>query len=261
MKKSQTTKLKRSIKEGQIWQLGEHKLLCSSSLDTELVNKLLAGEKISAQICDPPYGVRVVESKHGFAKIKVDKKIIGDDITSETDYTQFTKQWLKLTLPHLAKKNSIYIFNSDKMLFALKQALDELGIYFSQLLIWVKNHAVIGRKDYLPQHELIVFGWYGTHAFRRSKDKSVLFYPKPNKSELHPTMKPVGLIRNLILNSTNIGDIIWDGFLGSGTTLIAAEQTRRKCYGIEIDPEYCQTIINRWSHITKQSAQLIYEKN
>jgi len=260
MKNLQATKLKKSIKTGQIWQLGDHKLACGSSLDAELINKLIDNTKINAIVSDPPYGVSVVEAKEGFSNLKVNKKILNDNISSEKDYAIFTKEWLKLILPHLARKNSIYIFNSDKMLFALKLALDELGVYFSQLIIWIKNHAVIGRKDYLPQHELILFGWFGTHVFKRSKDKSVLFYPKPNKSGFHPTTKPIELISHIIFNSTNIGEVVFDGFGGSGTCLLACELTKRQCLIVEFDPEYCEIIIKRWSHLTKLEPKLIYEK-
>lgn len=260
MKNLQVIKLKKSIKTGQVWQLGDHFLACGSSLDSELVKKLIGGLKINAIISDPPYGVSVVEAKEGFSNLKVNKKILNDNISSEKDYIVFTKEWLKLVLPHLSKKNSIYIFNSDKMLFALKAALDELGVYFSQLIIWIKNHAVIGRKDYLPQHELILFGWFGTHIFRRSKDKSVLFYPKPNKSGFHPTTKPIELISHIIFNSTNIGEVVFDGFGGSGTCLLACELTKRRCLMVEYDTEYCDIIIKRWSHLTKLEPKLIYEK-
>jgi DNA modification methylase len=130
----------------------------------------------------------------------------------------------------------------------------EAGFKVAQLLVWVKSQAVVGRLDYAPQHELILYGWRGTHKYRRSKDKSVLFYPRPSKSKLHPTTKPVGLIRRLILNSTEIGDTVYDGFLGSGTTLLACEQTKRKCLAVEIDREYCETTIRRWEAFANKKA-------
>jgi DNA modification methylase len=133
--------------------------------------------------------------------------------------------------------------------------MKKVGVNFSQLLIWIKNHVVVGRKDYLPMHELIAYGWYGTHEFKRSKDKSVLYYPKPHSSPLHPTQKPVGLIRKIILNCTKTGDIVYDPFGGSGTTLIASEQTGRKCLMIEMDLEYCQTIITRFETLTGKQAK------
>jgi len=257
MKNSPDKKPKRSIKPGQVWKLGDHRLACGDARDEELVKKLLGGTKVNAIVSDPPYGVSVVESKAALSPLKANKVIANDDIASESEYAEFTKGWLAPVLPYLAKKNSVYIFNADKMLFALKDGMDEAGIRFSQLVIWVKNHAVVGRKDYLPQHELIVFGWYGTHVFRRSKDKSVLFYPKPNKSPLHPTMKPVGLIRHLVLNSTGIGDAVYDAFGGSGTTLIACEETKRRCFMVEQDEVYCQIIIDRWQKRTGGQAKLV----
>jgi DNA modification methylase len=141
------------------------------------------------------------------------------------------------------------------MLFALRDGMQQAGIKFAQLLIWVKNHVVVGRKDYLPAHELIAYGWHGTHDFKKSKDKSILFYPKPNKSPLHPTQKPVGLLRRLILNSTNIGDVIYDSFGGSGSTALAAEQVKRKSILIERDEEYCRVIIDRLEKLLNLKAQ------
>ncbi len=254
MKNSQDTNPRRSTKD-EIWKLGDHRLAYGDARDVELVKRLLSGTKIIAIITDPPYGVSVVESKVEISPLKAHKAIANDDISSESEYAAFTKDWLAPILPHLAKKNSIYIFNADKMLFALKAGMDEAHIRFSQLVIWVKSQAVIGRKDYLPQHELIVFGWYGSHAFRRSKDKSVIFYPKPSKSPYHPTTKPIGLIRHLILNSTDIGDAVYDGFGGSGTTLLACEQLKRRCFMIEQDEEYCRLIIRRWESMTKRKAE------
>ncbi|MFA6185355.1 MAG: site-specific DNA-methyltransferase [Candidatus Shapirobacteria bacterium] len=240
------------IKKGDLIALGDHLLLCGDATDKSSVEKLLADKKIKLILTDVPYGVAYVESKNCFAKSKKDRKIIANDqVQSEQSYKQFTQQWLEIVKPFLSPKNTYYIFNSDRMLFALKNALDDSNFKFCQLLIWVKNHAVIGRMDYLPQHELIVYGWYGTHQFFKSKDKSVLAFPKPNKSPLHPTMKPISLLRHLILNSSQIGDYVYDCFGGSGSTLIACEQTKRKCLMVEIDPEYCQVIIDRFKKLKK----------
>ena len=241
-----------SIKNGDLITLGDHLLLCGDATDKASVERLLINKKISLIMSDPPYGVAYVESKNGFSKSKNDRKVIANDqAQSEKQYQTFTQQWLEVIKPYLSPKNAYYIFNSDRMLFALKDALDSSNYRFCQLLIWVKNHAVIGRMDYLPQHELIAYGWFGTHQFFKSKDKSVLTFPKPNKSTLHPTMKPVSLLRHLILNSSKIGDYVYDCFGGSGSTLIACEQTKRKCLMVELDPDYCQTIINRYQKLTK----------
>jgi len=141
------------------------------------------------------------------------------------------------------------------MLIPLAEGLKSLNVQMSQLLIWIKNQPVISRKDYLLQHELIFVGWRNKHHFRKSKDKSVIFCPKPQKSQFHPTQKPVSLIRRLILNSTNKNEWVYDPFGGSGTTLIAAEQTKRRCLMIEIDPDYCRTIIQRYEKLSSTKAK------
>lgn len=246
------------VKTGNTFQLGAHRLACGNINDKNLLKKLLDEDKICSLILDPPYGVAYVESKSGFKqKLGCEKIIANDHEQTDKEYEDFNFSWLENIKPYLAKKNSVYIFNSDRMIFALRQAMLRAGYKFAQLLIWVKSHAVVGRLDYLPQHELIVYGWYGTHEFRRSKDKSVQFYPKPNKSKLHSTMKPVGLLRNLILNSTKVGDTVFDGFGGSGSTLIACEHAKRKCLMIELDEGHCSTIIARWEKLTGLKAKKI----
>lgn len=245
------------MKTGQIIQLGEHRLACGSATDAELVKRLVGDDRIAMLCCDVPYGVSYVESKRGIAKLANQKVIANDGITDDATYQQFMLDWLQVIKPCLTPKNSVYIFNSDKMMIPTIQALRASGGKFTQLLIWAKTHAVIGRMDYLPQHELIIYGWYGTHKFHKSKDKSILVFPRPNKSKLHPTMKPVGLLRRLILNSTSVGDIVYDGFGGAGSCVLACEQTKRRCLMVEIDPEYCQTIIDRWERLTGNKAVLL----
>ncbi len=240
------------MKAGQIICLGEHRLACGSATDAELVKQLVGDDHIAMLCCDVPYGVSYVESKQGIAKLANQKVIANDGITDDATYQQFMLDWLQVIKPYLTPKNSVYIFNSDKMLIPTVQALRVSGGKFAQLLIWAKTHAIIGRMDYLPQHELIIYGWFGTHKFLKSKDKSILVYPKPNKSKLHPTMKPIGLLRRLILNSSKVGDVVYDGFGGSGSLLIACEQTKRQCLMVELDPQYCEVIAQRWEKLTGQ---------
>jgi DNA modification methylase len=234
-----------SVKEGDIFQIGRHILACTKAENKTVLQFMLRGRKISLVVTDPPYSCNYVEGKQAFSQLVNQTAIENDHIQTEDEYMQFTRSWLNAVKPHLFLPNSMYIFNTDKMAYSVKQAIEQEGGKFSQLLIWAKNHSVIGRLDYNPQHELIVYGWIGKHAFYKSKDKSVLCYPKPHRSTLHPTMKPVPLLRHLILNSSKIGDIVWDGFGGSGSTLIACQQTRRICIMTEISPVYCQTILNR----------------
>jgi DNA modification methylase len=243
------------IKYGDSFQLGDHKLMNADCRDKGLVEKFLGGEKIAAIISDPPYSCQYVESKSGFKqKLAKPKVIAGDGFQTESEYAKFTQDWLEACKPYLIAKNSAYIFNSDVQIFGLRQGMLNAGFKFANLLVWVKNQAVVGRKDYLPMHELIAFGWYGTHNFFKSKDKSVLFYPKPARSQYHPTSKPVLLIRHLVLNSSQIGDSIYDPYLGGGTCLLACEQTGRKCLGIELDSEYILTAIQRWEQLTGKRA-------
>ena len=241
---------------GSTFQLGDHSLICGDATDSTIVKKLVCTDEIDLVLTDVPYGVGYVENKQIFTSSVATQKIIANDHEQSTaEYQLFMQKWMSVITPYLSAKNALYIFNSDKMLFALEDAMRAEKIKFAQLLIWIKNHAVVGRLNYLPQHELIAYGWYGTHKFVKSKDKSLLFYPKPNKSPLHPTMKPVGLLRQLILNSTRIGEVVYDCFGGSGSTLIACEQTKRTCLMVELDPEYCQTIITRWEKVTGQKAR------
>lgn len=158
------------VKTGNTFQLGAHRLACGNINDKNLLKKLLDEDKICSLILDPPYGVAYVESKSGFKqKLGCEKIIANDHEQTDKEYEDFNFSWLENIKPYLAKKNSVYIFNSDRMIFALRQAMLRAGYKFAQLLIWVKSHAVVGRLDYLPQHELIVYGWYGTHEFRRSE--------------------------------------------------------------------------------------------
>lgn len=244
--------------------MGDHKITCGDCKDKELVKRLMCHEKVRLILTDPPYGVAYVENKDWLGMRGVQSehfvkfnKIKGDQKQTAEQYSAFTKEWLEITKPYLDIKNAFYIFNCDLMLCALIQGIEQAGGYYSQMIIWLKNHIVLGRKDYNPQHEIIAYGWFGSHKFERSRAKSVIFYPKPQKSKLHPTMKPPGLLRKLILNSTKINEIVYDPFLGSGSTLVACEHTKRKCIGIELDRNYVEKTILRWEKLTGGKARLL----
>ena len=170
--------------------------------------------------------------------------------------SSYTK-WLDAVKEKLDHYNTCYIFNSDLMFCALRDGLKRAGFYYSQMVIWVKNTVVIGRKDFLPMHELIAYGWYGRHKVERSKAKSVIFHPKPASSKLHPTMKPVGLLRKILPNSTKVGEWVYDPFGGSGSTLMACEHLKRKCIMVELDPLYVSIIIERWEKLTGLKSEIV----
>jgi len=150
---------------------------------------------------------------------------------------------------------SVYITFSDKDLIVLLNSLKDNDFYLSQILVWLKNNIVLGRLDYLPKHELIIYCWYGKHKFYGNKQQSVWEVDKPVESDLHPTMKPIELIEKAILNSSKREEIVLDLFLGSGSTLIACEKTNRICYGMELEPLYVQVIIDRWEAFTGKKAK------
>jgi DNA modification methylase len=249
--------MKYDIKQGEIYKVGGHVIACGNCLDPVFVDKVIGNKKIRAIVSDPPYGVAYVEGKKDFNKlgVSVDKAITGDHLQTDEEYASFTRTWLESVKSHLESYNAYYIFNSDSMYPALRQGIKEAGFYYSQGLIWIKNTSVLGRKDYLLMHELIAYGWCGRHKMERLKAKSVIVYPKPAKSKLHPTQKPVGLLRKLIPNSTKIGECIYDPFLGSGSTAVACEHLGRRCLGIDIEPAYIATVIARLKKLTGQKAQ------
>jgi DNA modification methylase len=245
-----------------MWKLGDHRLLLGDATEKDDVDRLIGNEKVTLILSDPPYGVGYVEGKQEFLKtidkgsnVKKFAAIKGDAV--EEDYYEFSKKWLGAVRPHLKDKNAFYIFNGDSKLRELLNAFDDCGYTKSAILIWIKNHLVIGRKDYHPQHELITYGWHGRHEFFGNKDKTALFYPKPSKSKLHPTMKPPALLRRLIYHSTKPGDIVLDPFGGSGSTLIACEQLGRRCFMMECEESYCNTVVDRWEKLTGKKAELI----
>jgi len=244
------------INNGDVFKIGEHVVGCGDSTNKKFVLKVIGENKIRAIVCDPPYGVAYVENKKGFAKLGVkDEKIIaGDHLQSEDEYEDFTRKYLGAVIPYLEEYNAVYIFNADPMFPSLRSGMKSAGFYYSQMIIWLKNQPVMSRKDYLSMYELIAYGWFGKHKMERSKSKNMIYYPRPSKSKLHPTQKPVGLLRRIIPDSTKVGDIIYDPFLGSGSTAVACEHLGRKCIGIELDEVYVQTVLTRLEKLTGVKA-------
>ena len=257
-------------KKGDIWKLGNHRLMCGDSTDAGSVALLMEGEKADMCFTDPPYGVSYADKNaylNTMAKGNLIQEPIANDHKTPTEMHDF---WLNVF-------NVIGEFTSDRMayyitapqgreLLLLLQAIQESDtLALKHMLIWNKNKHVLGRCDYNYKHEPIIYGWKkrGTHHFvGGSKFKtSVWDIPKPKKSDLHPTMKPVELVSACLLDNSVEGQSVLDLFGGSGTTLIAAEQLNRKCYMMELDPHYCDVIIARWEKFTGNKAERISNGN
>lgn len=233
-------------KLGHLYELGKHRLICGSSADALDVDKVMKQDKVNVVVTDPPYGVDYNsknEMLNKYGKGNANQKHIEND--SIKDYRKFFTEFLSL-IP-LADYNCIYSFMLGSELHNLRLAFDDCNIKWADYLIWVKNNHVLGRKDYNCKHEFIIYGWKGKHKFFAKEHRvTILKYDKPTKNDLHPTMKPIKLLAQLITDGSNENGIVYDAFGGSGSTLIAAEQTNRRCYMIEIDPGYCDVIVKRW---------------
>jgi len=243
------------IEFGELYQVGPHRILCGDSTKEDSFTMILDAGLAHMVMTDPPYNVDYSD-KTAFMKNVIRKgytraPIAGDKIS---DLYAFLYAWLEAMKYHLAEHNSVYITFAEKNLRELLNALDAAGYYHSQTLIWNKNAPVLGRSDYNYKHEPIVLCWWGKHKFYGKNERTVWDIPKPQQSKLHPTMKPVELCSRAIGNSSLPGEIVLDPFAGSGSTLIACEQLDRQGYMIELDPRYCQIIIDRFKAYTGQEA-------
>jgi DNA modification methylase len=240
-------------KLGEVYQLGRHRLMCGDSTKIEDVEKLMNGKKADMVFTDPPYGVSYASKNEYLNTIAPGNRIqtpIENDHMSLQDTENFIYACFVNLRMMLADKSSYYITapqGSD--LLMMMMMMQKAGLTLRHMLIWVKNNHVLGRTDYNYKHEPILFGWINTHNFYGNgrHQFSTWEIDKPLKSDLHPTMKPIALIENALLNSTKKDDIVADLFGGSGSTLIACEQTNRTCYMMEIDPKYCDVIRKRYA--------------
>lgn len=254
------------FKRGQIWQLGDHRLMCGDSTSAEDVARLMNGEKADMVFTDPPYGVDYASKNKYLNAIsrgnRIQVPIENDALASAEEEKEalwipaFTNAFNNAT-----DRCSYYVTSPQGGELMMMMAIRESGWLLKHTLIWNKNNHVLGRSDYNYKHEPILYGWKKQHDFYgKGKFKtSVWDIPKPQKSDLHPTMKPVELVAECEMNSTKEGDVILDLFGGSGTTLIASEQLCRICRMMEYDPHYCDVIIKRWDDFTGQKAVLLEE--
>ena len=253
-------------KSSDIWLLGDHKLICGDSCKIETYQLLLENELADMTFTDPPYNVDYgntmkdnligkKNSKTGkeYKNASGQRAILNDNLGN--DFPKFLfdccSNILELT------KGACYICMSSSELHNLQKAFIDAGGKWSTFIVWAKNHFTLGRSDYQRQYEPILYGWKekNDHYWCGDRNQSdVWYFNKPNKSDLHPTMKPVELCKKAILNSSKTDDIILDPFGGSGSTLIAAEQVKRRCRMIELDQKYVDVIIKRWQNLTNKKA-------
>lgn len=256
---------------GDLWLLGKHRLLCGDSTNREDVARLMDGNQADLLLTDPPYNVNY-ESDSG---MKIENDNLGNDDFYNLLLGAFTNMY------EVAKGGTpIYIFHADTEGYNFRKAFTNAGFKLSQGLVWVKNSLTIGRQDYQWRHESILYGWKegAAHKWYGKRDKNTVLdsdididslskkelielveklledtpettirFDRPTKNELHPTMKPIGLLGYIIKNSSIEGNLIVDLFGGSGSTLITSEQMNRICYTMEMDPRYCDAIVKRYS--------------
>ena len=239
-------------KLGDIWQLGSHRLMCGDSTNITDVEKLMNGELADLLITDPPYNVNY----EGKTK---ERLTIENDKMSDSNFREFLKDAF-IAADSVMKAGAVfYIWHADFEGYNFRGACRDANWQVRQCLIWNKNAMVMGRQDYHWKHEPCLYGWKdgASHLWASDrKQTTVIDFNKPLRNGEHPTMKPVGLFDYQIKNNTKGSDIVLDLFGGSGTTMIACEQNGRKARLMELDPHYCDVIIQRWENLTGKEAVL-----
>lgn len=270
---------------GDLYELGDHRLLCGDSTKAEDVARLTAGQDVDLLVTDPPYNVEYVGKT-------ADALTIQNDSMNSADFYAFLRDAFAAGNTCLRKGAAVYIWYATAEHFNFHSAVDAVGWKYRQQLIWVKNTIVLGRSDYQWQHEPCIYASKpgATRYFTEARNEStviedrpdikgmskadlqalcrellnrqtipttVLREAKPAASEIHPTMKPIKLFARLIINSSRRGDRVLDLFGGSGTTMMACEQLGRKAYLMELDPKYCDAIVARWEQQTGRKAKRI----
>jgi len=237
--------------QGGVYMLGRHKLMCGDSTSEEDVAKLLGEAKIDLLLTDPPYNVDYTGKTKDALKIQNDKK---DDV----EFQAFLTDAFLRANEYLKNGAAYYIFHADSEGFNFRAAVKAVGWELKQCLIWSKNSMVMGRQDYHWQHEPILYGWKSGSAhswYSDRKQTTVLNFDRPTSSKEHPTTKPINILAYLIGNSSKAGDVVYDAFAGSGSTLVACEQTDRAFVGMELDPKYCDVIRKRYHKLTTGSYE------
>lgn len=237
------------VKRGDIWNVGRHKLMCGDATSSDDVKALMNGKKANLIVTDPPYNV-AFQSADGLS--------IKNDKMEGSKFYEFLLAAFKNMAEHLEKGGAAYVFHADTEGLNFRKAFIEAGFHLSGCCIWVKNSMVLGRSDYQWQHEPILYGFLqnGKHYWSKNAGRSqttIWNFDKPKKNSNHPTSKPLDLLAYPIGNSSQENAIVIDTFGGSGSTLIACEQTNRICYMMELDEKYASVILRRYVEDTNDS--------
>ena len=238
---------------GDLWALGDHRLLVGDSCDVGDVSRLFNGAKAAMSFVDPPYNVALGD--HGGQQRDKRRRRIQNDALPAPEWDSFVRRWSRNLLGSV--DGAIYVWMSSKEWPLVSRVLEEEGAHWSDTIIWAKDRFVLGRADYQRQYEPIWYGWREgvQHFWKGDRDQGDVWkIERPSASDLHPTTKPLALVERAIENSSRPGDLVADLFLGSGSTLIACERTGRVCYGVEIDEMYATIILARWEAFSGETA-------
>ena len=259
-------KVKSRVKPGELWQLGRHRLMCGDSTKIECFDTLMGGALADMVFTDPPYGVSIGDKNQVLQSVQQAERIV-ENIQNDTLSVSELYKVLKAAMTNVrlhCKDDAAYFVTAPQgggLGLMMMMMMKDAGLEVRHNLIWRKNAPTfsLGRLDYDYQHEPIMYTWTKSHHnYRGGQFRSTIWdFEKPRKCDLHPTMKPVGLIVNCLMDCTKEDDIVLDAFGGSGTTIIAAEQTQRICYMMEIDTHYCDVIIDRWEQFSGKKAEKI----
>ena len=228
------------VKKGDIWTVGRHRLMCGDATSAEDVAKLMDGKKANIIVTDPPYGVSFKSS---------DGLSIQNDSLKGDEFYQFLLQAFKNMADNLTKGGAAYVFHADTEGLNFRKAFIDAGFHLAGCCIWVKNSLVLGRSDYQWQHEPVLYGFLqnGNHPWYSDRKQTTIWnFDKPKRNKNHPTSKPLDLLGYPIQNSSQANGIVIDTFGGSGSTMMACEQTNRICYMMELDEKYASVILRRY---------------
>lgn len=234
------------VESGDVWTVGRHRMMCGSATNAEDVSALMDGKTANLIVTDPPYNVSF-KSSSGL-------KIQNDSMGGE-DFYNFLKSAFDNMAAHLESGGAVYVFHADTEGLNFRKAFIDSGFHLAGCCIWVKNSLVLGRSDYQWQHEPVLYGYLKNgkhHWYSDRKQTTIWNFDKPKRNENHPTSKPLDLLAYPICNSSQENAIVLDTFGGSGSTLMACEQTNRTCFTMELDPKYASVILRRYVEYTNR---------